>query len=268
MPARSTSTLKRSRGALSNWNTIIVVPCYNEAARLNSSAFSEFARCNPDTKILFVDDCSADDTLNVLRSIESEIGRQIRIVSLVKNKGKGEAVRVGMNAAFEEAPLYAGFWDADLATPLEAVPLFREVLKERADVLVVLGSRVRLLGRTIERSPLRHYVGRVFATAASLSVNLPVYDTQCGAKLLRVVSTVKKLFSEPFVSRWAFDVEIIARLLDSERRISNEERTRSFYELPLSRWEDVAGSKVRMTDFPRSLVDLMRIRRRYPRASS
>lgn len=253
---------------MSNWKNIIVVPCYNEAARLRTSAFCEFARGNRDSRVLFIDDCSVDDTQKVLRAMQREIGTQIGILSLPQNMGKAEAVRVGMEAALAEGPLYAGFWDADLATPLDAISQFRAVLEQCPEVLLVLGSRVRLLGRTIRRSPLRHYVGRTFATAASIALRLPVYDTQCGAKLFRAVPAVSDLFLDPFISRWAFDVEVIARLLHSHQRLSSDERIALFYELSLRRWEDVPGSKVRAIDFPRSMLDLLRIHWRYLRGSA
>jgi glycosyltransferase involved in cell wall biosynthesis len=225
-------------------------------------------RRNGDTRLLFVDDCSVDDTQKELRALESELGPQVGVLSLPQNMGKAEAVRAGMLAALADGPRYAGFWDADLSTPLQAISEFRSILEERPEVVLVLGSRVRLLGRSIRRSPLRHYAGRVFATAASMALRLPVYDTQCGAKLFRAGPTVNDLFRDPFLSRWAFDVEVIARLLRNKQRLSSQERMAQFYEMPLTTWEDVPGSKVRVMDFPRSILDLLRIHWRYFRGSN
>ena len=69
-----------------------------------------------------------------------------------------------------------------------------------ADLL--LGSRVAMLGRDIHRSMVRHYLGRAFATAASIVLDLRVYDTQCGAKLIRRSAALLEALDEPFTSRW------------------------------------------------------------------
>ena len=136
------------------------------------------------------------------------------------------------------------------------------LLEEQADVVLVMGARVRLLGRTILRSPYRHYFGRVFATLASLTLRLPVYDTQCGAKLFRVSETTMSVFREPFLSRWIFDVEVLARL-GRALGVTGRGTAGAVVEFPLTRWTDMAGSKVRPSDFLRAGSELIRIRRHY-----
>jgi putative flippase GtrA len=158
----------------------------------------------------------------------------------------------------QEGAKYVGYWDADLATPLAAVPEFVRVLSENPGVDIVLGARVLLLGRRIDRKPLRHYLGRVFATAASLTLRLPVYDTQCGAKLLRAGPSTRALFEQPFGSRWIFDVEMLARYLSHGGTIDG------LYEQTISRWADIGGSKVKPIDFLRAFREMIAIYRNYP----
>lgn len=78
------------------------------------------------------------------------------------NSGKAEAVRQGMNYAFDQHLPYAGFWDADLATPLTAIAPFLDFLESRPELDMIFGVRVRLLGRQIERHASRHYIGPAF----------------------------------------------------------------------------------------------------------
>jgi hypothetical protein len=184
------------------------------------------------------------------------------LVAQTSNCGKGEAVRAGMNRAFSEGAAYAGYWDADLATPLREIPAFVAEFDANPELELLLGSRVKLLGRAIERRATRHYIGRVSATAISVALRLPVYDTQCGAKLFRVSPECKALFDTPFQSHWIFDVEILARMLSHQR----DTQTRAedvIREIPLWEWRDVAGSKVKPSDFFKSMLELWGIRRRY-----
>jgi hypothetical protein len=165
--------------------------------------------------------------------------------------------------AFEADPDYVGYWDADLSTPLDAIPTFCSVLDSRRDIEMVFGARVSLLGRSVKRDLLRHYLGRVFATAASLALGIGFYDTQCGAKIFRVTHEIKSLFQGPFSTRWIFDVEIVARLVAARRATDRPGVGEVVYEFPLHEWRDVAGSKVKPRDFVRAFFELAAISRRY-----
>jgi glycosyltransferase involved in cell wall biosynthesis len=244
-------------------STTIVVPCYDEARRLPVDRFRAAAARDPSLRFLFVDDGSRDATPQRLESLAREAPDRFGWHRLPRNAGKAEAVRQGMLRAFAAGPGCAGYWDADLSTPLEDVGALRAVLEERPQVMIVLGARVRLLGRSIDRRALRHYGGRVFATGASWVLGLPVYDTQCGAKLLRAAPETAALFAEPFCVNWSFDVELLARFV-SARGAAGRTVLDAIYEYPLHAWQDVPGSRVRPWDLPRGLLELWRIRRRYP----
>jgi glycosyltransferase involved in cell wall biosynthesis len=241
----------------------LVVPCYNEEHRLDAAAFRAFEGGGDRVDFLFVDDGSCDGTRRMLESLASgDPKKRFSVLPLERNSGKAEAVRRGIVAAIEGGAELVGFWDADLATPLSELPLFLEVLTTRPAIELVYGARVRLLGREISRRANRHYFGRVGATLISQSLGLAVYDTQCGAKLFRVNDTIREIFAKPFLSRWIFDVEIIARFVQLRGR---DAAACAIYELPLRVWHDVKGSKLRSTDFLRALRDLWKIRRAYKR---
>jgi dolichyl-phosphate beta-glucosyltransferase len=242
---------------------VIVIPCYNEAHRLKAQQFKDYCTDSPAHHFVFVNDGSRDTTLSVLAALHEADPEHFAFLDLPTNVGKAEAVRQGLLSAFARNPVFTGYWDADLATPLEAILSFCDLLEARLELEMVFGARVRLLGRSIERNPLRHYLGRAFATAASLTLGLPIYDTQCGAKLFRASPVVHSLFQQPFTSRWLFDVEIVARLIQTCRRDNLAPPDRLIYEFPLHIWHDVAGSKVRPYDFFKSVVDLARIYVKY-----
>lgn len=220
----------------------VVIPCYNEAERLPVEAIVEFLRSHSSVTFVLVNDGSSDKTEDVLRDLSAQFPGQMTVVSLEKNQGKAEAVRQGVLAAISQSPQFVGYWDADLATPLLEIDRFRSILAERPQLILAMGSRVRLLGRRIERSAARHYLGRVFATCASLALAIPVYDTQCGAKLFRVTPETRRIFDVPFRSRWIFDVELLARL---RQALSGTELDDRICEIPLESWRDVRGSKLR-----------------------
>lgn len=241
--------------------TAIVVPCYNESARLRVGECLEFLAGHPQVHLLMVDDGSRDGTWTMLEEMRRKRPERITTLRLDRNRGKAEAVRQGVLKVLEGGPSQGesfglvGYWDADLSTPLSTLPLFMDVFAERPECSLVMGSRVRLLGRRIVRRPLRHYLGRIFSTFASLSLDLGVYDTQCGAKLFRAGEHLQLIFSRPFSDPWVFDVEMLSRL----RTLWGAEVENRIVELPLPEWEDAGGSKIRLRDGARAAVSLAMI---------
>lgn len=233
----------------------VVVPCFNEASRLPVEEFIAFAEANG-IRFIFVNDGSTDTTDDVLTDLVARAKGRAEKVTLERNSGKAEAVRRGLLRALETDAQIVGYFDADLATPLDEIPRMAAYFAD-ADVLGVTGARVQLHGGHIERQPLRHYAGRVFATAATLALKTTYYDTQCGAKLFRRGPVLAEAISKPFSSAWIFDVELLGRLMiGAARRPGGPQIVR---EHPLFRWRDVKGSKVRPSTFVRAPFELLRL---------
>lgn len=241
----------------------LVVPCYREAARLRPERFLAFLDSAEASRLLFVDDGSPDDTLHVLTRMAAARPEKVGILPLNQNVGKGEAVRRGLLRAMDGGAELVGFWDADLATPLDQVEGFLAIFERHPHVGWVFGSRWRGLGRDIKRNAVRHYASRGFATVVSIMLGLPVYDTQCGAKMFRADETLRALLATPFHARWVFDVELLARLVVEHRGGRMPPIGDYVYELPLVRWLHDGQSRLRWLDFPQALSDLFLIWRRY-----
>jgi dolichyl-phosphate beta-glucosyltransferase len=246
---------------------MIVVPCYNEELRLPVERFQQYF-CKPffhesGVQFVFVDDGSRDKTRERIESVRRGHEDRVFVLAMPANRGKGEAVRMGLTFALDRGAQYAGYWDADLATPLEAIEEFMAIFAARGDLDMVFGSRVKLLGRKVHRKTSRHYLGRVFATAVSVILRLPIYDTQCGAKIFRAGPRTRDLVAEPFRSRWVFDVELLARYI--RQAGSAQAAARRIYEFPLQAWEDVGGSKVKPHHFATALRDIFWIYWNYMR---
>ena len=242
--------------------TAIIVPCYNESKRLNAGAFIRYAEKNKWVYFIFVNDGSSDDTFEIINYMCGSNSGQILCLNRKTNVGKAEAVRQGFLKAMDLDFNTIGYWDADLATPLNVIGKLC-VLLEEEKILAAFGARVKLLGYRIDRKPLRHYLGRLFATCASYVLGLPIYDTQCGAKIFKNNSDLRKVFSTSFTVKWIFDVEILARfgVVLQNKGVGSLENYAIEY--PLKEWIHMDGSKVKAVDFFKGATELFKIYRIY-----
>lgn len=236
--------------------TCIVVPCYNEEKRLDSNEFVLFVESNSNVDFLFVNDGSNDDTISVLKKIQEGKEGRIIIHDLEKNSGKAEAVRLGILKALSfERYDFVGFFDADLATPLSEIIYF---LQNKHDAKIVMGSRMKRLGVKVERKVTRHILGRVFSTLASIILKLPVYDTQCGAKIFD--KDLFFLFEEKFITKWLFDIELIARF---RNKFGVDFSVSNIIEMPVNKWVEKGGSKLKIKHMLSVPFELINIYRKY-----
>jgi dolichyl-phosphate beta-glucosyltransferase len=235
----------------------LIVPCYNESKRLDIQSFKNFS--SEKLFFLFVDDGSSDNTTDFLnKSLKGQL--HMTSLSLKKNLGKANAIQQGYNFLKSTKTIsqytWIGYWDADLATPLweiENMLKYANLFYPQCEC--IYASRVYRLGGKIIRSPLRHYLGRAFATLIYLALKVDSYDSQCGAKLIHQ-NVVDISFQKPFLSKWIFDVEIMLRLKKKE-----------IVEYPLKYWKDIPGSKVKVgREIFRVLKDIIKIKNEYSKS--
>lgn len=222
----------------------VVVPAWNEAARLPTLLTSLADHTDVAvTEILVVDDGSDDNTVEVARGFTDTLPL-LQVVEHGTNRGKGAAVRTGV---LEARGRLVAFVDADDATDLSALAPMCEAIG--GSIGAVFGSR-HVAGSVVTGSPpIRGVMGRVFNHVVRLAAGTSISDTQCGAKVFRT-SIATLVFSDATVDGFAFDVEILRRLMDLGVEV---------VEHPV-RWTYVSGSKIQLVTPLRMLADIARLR--------
>jgi dolichyl-phosphate beta-glucosyltransferase len=206
----------------------------------------------------FVNDGSTDDTLAILNEISIQYPDRVMVYDQQPNKGKAEAVRNGILSVLNWKEFdYIGFMDADMATPTSEMVKLIEIASKFEKEMVV-GSRIKRMGVNIDRKTSRHFAGRFIATMISTILDLPTYDTQCGAKIFKT-GLAKELFKDKFISRWLFDVELFFRA----KSIFNENIFQKVYEYPLNQWYEKGESKVSVWYFFKIPFEMYKMKRKY-----
>lgn len=238
----------------------LAIPCYRESDRLKkflSGLCGVLQEQMLPVTVQVVDDGSgpeyADSVCQLVAAMQSTFPSLLKNPLLLPaNRGKGGAIYAAWDSASSEF-YWLAFSDADGATPPEEIArVLSEVLArpERTDAW--LGSRVKMLGKNVDRTLKRHLIGRIYATMASAACGLAVYDSQCGFKVIRRDSylAIRSHLNEP---GFGFDMELLSHLHRSGARL---------LEIPVD-WRDVPGGKVNLvSDSWRMLVSLVRLRKR------
>lgn len=222
----------------------IIIPCFNEANRLNTSAFKKCLKTYHDFQLCFVNDGSTDDTLHVLKKFQKEFKERITIIDMKKNKGKAAAIRAGSRFLYSLKKIkYVGFLDADLSTDFEEFNDLVENLKLEKKLIMVFGSR-NSEESNINRNNFRDFFSKVVNLFIKMILKLPIKDTQCGAKVFRV-KYIPIMYNSKFKSKWLFDIELFLRL---KIHFSNKNIMEYIKEFPLKNWNHVDDSKLGIRD--------------------
>lgn len=235
----------------------IIVPCFNEANRLNVEYFKKLIEQSNDVLYVFIDDCSTDNTIKLLNTLKSFKASKVTVVANPNNLGKGESIRKGWLEIINKYPSieFLGFIDADSAFALQDVNKIIK-LSFSNDFDSVWSSRVKLAGREIRRSLYRHFIGRIIQTYLQFFYRFGIYDSQSGLKVWRKNQKFTLSIMDTFRTRWFFEVEMLIRVNNLGFEIN-------VWEEPVLAWRDVPGSKIGITqiwEIIKSLILLNRLR--------
>jgi glycosyltransferase involved in cell wall biosynthesis len=227
---------------------VVVIPCFNEERRLNPVFFVDLVNTHA-CELIFVDDGSTDNTYNVISSLPLAQA-SFEIIRLDKNRGKANAIRVGLNHALIKGYEFIGLYDADGAIHPQDMGNAFQIIGGSTDINVVSGARILLAGNNVSRLNHRRWMGRIIATLVSLIMGLQIYDPQSPCKVYRA-SCLAVISKFNIKTKWFVDAEIL-KFLSREQ----DKSSRWLVEFPVTNWKDVAGSNISCKSSLRVLQDL------------
>ena len=234
----------------------LVIPCYHESARIGAFLADLCETLTPlgGVTIRVVEDGSEAAEKQRMEAIIAVQRAKTPILReplfLPENQGKGGAIYSAWND--EKSADWLAFVDADGSCSAAEVARLIQLARETAPNAALFASRIKMLGTTVCRDFRRHVLGRVYATLVSELLDIPVYDSQCGLKLVPRAA-FEGISTHLTVHGFAFDVELMTALLDSGCAIR---------EVPIS-WHETPGGKVHLLrDSWRMARDVLRIKAR------
>lgn len=217
----------------------VIIPVYNETKRLKNiySISSYLSLKHYTSEIIIVDDGSIHATKQKLRSIAKDLS--VRIITIEKNKGKGNAIKTGMLAAHGTQRL---FTDIDLSTPISTLEKF---ITYFGKYNIIIGSRrLKNSDISLRQSFIRENLGRIYTAMSRRVAGLHVSDFTCGFKCFSK-NAAKKIFTQSKIERWGFDTEILYLAFRYKYKIK---------EVPVA-WKNDPLSKVK---FPKDILGSLR----------
>lgn len=183
----------------------VLIPAHDESAVIAETVrrtVAELSRLRRPWRLTVLDNASEDGTAEAALAGAAGDDR-VRVMG-VPEPGKGNAVRAGLLASEAD---FALFMDADLSADLRHIEEFVEAMSGSCADMIV-GSRL-IAPAGVRRSALRTATSRMYNMAVRSTLGVPVRDTQCGFKLLRM-STMRPIVERVREGGWFFDTEMLA----------------------------------------------------------
>lgn len=185
----------------------IIVPAYNEAERIPKTLLDIDKRLDGAVysyEIVVVNDGSTDNTAAIVRNM-TKVVRNLKLIDLKENSGKGGTVRQGMLLSSGKVRI---FTDADNSTSIDQFEQMMPFFKEGYEV--VIGSRA-LAGAKLDppESLFRQVAGKGLNLIVQTLLLPGIWDTQCGFKAF-TDEAAEKIFTASSIPGWGFDVEVLS----------------------------------------------------------
>ncbi|MCT4622802.1 MAG: glycosyltransferase family 2 protein [Schleiferiaceae bacterium] len=227
----------------------VIIPAYNEANRISKPLLETakyLTNTFPDFEIIVSNDGSTDNTLEVVQELSKTIS-ELRLISYDQNKGKGYAIKQGIEAATGDILLFA---DADGATPIEQTEqLIAPILNGKADISI--GTRYDENSEIVKKQPTYRVVWSRLSNKVIQSLLLPgIKDPHCGFKAFKR-DVAKDIFSKSNINGWSFDLEILALAQKANYSIT---------EIPVQ-WIHDEESKGRLRHLPQEIKSVIQIKK-------
>lgn len=240
----------------------LIVPFYNEGKRLNKKALKNLAQEGKEfMNCYLIDDGSTDNfTIDLINFIHKEGFQNVTVIQSVTNRGKAEAIRLGIQSIEIKKYSHFGFTDADFsANSSEILRLARITLANR--LTFVFGSRKQNARNSIETSKFRLIQGTIFNLFVSSILGNKLVDSQCGLKFFPIdcVDT-ENVFKLPFRNQWLFDLEVIMRISKIERM--------NILEVTLNEWSHKRNSKTSILHLPGIVFSVIWLRIKYGKSNN
>lgn len=228
----------------------LIIPAFNEAQRIGPTLrhFHQFLAARPASfEVIVVDDGSSDETVALVAALAGELAA-VRVLRSPTNRGKGHAVRLGMQAATGRIRLFS---DADGSTPIEELDKLLLALAEGAEVAI--GSRYLAASRVTRPQPRARLLWSRLVNRVVQRTLLPgVADPHCGFKAFTAAAAVQ-IFPACRVDGWSFDLEVLA---------TARAKGLSIKEVPV-RWENDDRSKARLWHLPQEFRQVYGLRKQF-----